>query len=75
MKRYLLFVFNPKKPVGGMRAFKKDYPTLQAAQKAGNKFPYHQIYDLEEESIVQEQEGKVTKLEIEEIEEPVEIEE
>lgn len=57
-KRYLLFVFNPKSknPKGGFHAFKKDYETLQAAQLASKKFQYHQIVDIEEGRIVEEQE-------------------
>lgn len=56
MKRYLLFVFNPKKPVGGWGAFKSDHDTLKAAQKAAEKHPFHQIVNLEEGKIVEEQE-------------------
>jgi len=56
MKKYLLFVFNPKKPVGGWRAFKSDYATLSAAQKAAKRFKFHQIVNLEEGTIVEEQE-------------------
>jgi len=56
MKKYLLFVFNPKKPVGGWRAFKSDHATLIAAQKAARKFKYHQVVNIEEGVIVEEQE-------------------
>jgi len=56
MKKYILFVFNPKKPVGGWRAFKKDFDTLSATQKMAKKFPFHQIVNLEEGTIVEEQE-------------------
>lgn len=56
MKKYLLFVFDPKKPVGGWRAFKKDYDSLKSAQKAAKKHPFHQIVNLETGQIVEEQE-------------------
>lgn len=56
MKQYLLFVFNPKKPVGGWRAFKKDFDELTDAQKAAKKYPFHQIINLDEGTIVEEQE-------------------
>lgn len=56
MKKYLLFVFNPKKPVGGWRAFKKDFDTLSAAQKEAKKYPFHQIVNGDEGTIVEEQE-------------------
>jgi len=56
MKRYLLFVFNPKKPVGGWSAFKSDHATLAAAQKAAKKYKFHQIVNSETGQIVEEQE-------------------
>ncbi len=56
MKKYLLFVFSPKKPVGGWRAFRNDYATLPAAQKAAKKYKFHQIVNLETGQIVEEQE-------------------
>jgi len=56
MKKYLLFVFNPKKPVGGWRAFKSDHATLSAAQKVAKKYPFHQIVNIETGQIVEEQE-------------------
>lgn len=56
MKKYLLFVFNPKKPVGGWKAFKSDHDTLSDAQKAAKKYPFHQIVNGDEGTIVEEQE-------------------
>jgi len=56
MKKYLLFVFDPKKPVGGWRAFKKDFDTLPAAQKEAKKYKFHQLVSLETGQIVEEQE-------------------
>ena len=56
MQKYVLFVFDPKKPVGGWRAFESDHATLSAAQKAAKKHPFHQIVNIEEGTIVEEQE-------------------
>ena len=58
--RYLLFVFDPKSktPKGGFHAFKKDFETLKAAQlyTKNKNFRFHQIVDIEEGRIVEEQE-------------------
>jgi len=56
MKRYVLFAYNPKRPRGGWHDFAGFYATLQEAQKAAEKMTYHQIVDLEEKRIVEEQE-------------------
>ncbi len=59
-KRYLLFAFNPraKKVLWGFDAFKRDFDELPKAQLfAQNKnYKFHQIVDLEEGRIVEEQE-------------------
>lgn len=56
MKKYILFVFDPKKPVGGWKAFKKDFDDLKDAQKEARKYKFHQIVSLETGQIVEEQE-------------------
>ena len=56
MQKYILFVFDPKRPVGGWHAFKKDFDDLKDAQKEAGKHKFHQIVNLEEGTIIEEQE-------------------
>ena len=59
-KRYLLFAFNPKakKVKWGFKAFVRSFDELPQAQlfNKNKNYRFHQIVDLEEGRIVEEQE-------------------